>query len=317
MYKVGLRTFLVVSFLMAAVPVVAQESRDDREQSRSAREGDDTTSMWSFWLRGQGQFHENFFQATEGREEEDVFAALGEVGAGLRFTENSPLQAYGAVNYLHYDFENLDSSTGIRVGLRSNGRPHSFDVYGEQLSDRPTFEVGDEFATADIRTFAGEYAFRFVEQWQISFDGELQEQEIELAPTRDNDFNSLGAAVRWRPSRLFSPEIGYRTGERQVVDERLSYEQDELYLQVRSSLTPAVYLSVRLRDRQREYTTDVVNASNFGREDDRQQISAALDWTLSRAVVLNFYGSQENVDTNREGGDFDTATYVAGVTLRR
>lgn len=311
--------FVAAALFVAPASLCAQEdSRDQRQNSDSTGDNDaNRESTWSFWLRGNAQLYENFFQAPEGGDEEDVLAGFGEVGAGLRLSRAVPLQLYGQFNYTHYDFENLDSSTGVRIGLRSDGRPHSFDVFAEQLSDRPSFDVGDEFDRADIRTFAGEYSYRVTRQWQLSLDGEAQEQEFDLTPTRDNDYGAFGAAVRWRPTRLFSPEIGYRTGERDVVDETLSYDQSEWYLQVRSSLTPAVYLSVRLRDRTREYSTDAVTSSNFGREDDRQQIAAALDWTMRPGFIWNFYASHEDVETNVEGRDFDTRLYVAGLTLRR
>ncbi len=270
--------------------------------------------VWQFWVKGQGQFYENFFQSPEGSPESDVRALFGEVGASVGFGRD--LRAYGQINRLDYDEEGLDSSNGIRLGLRMEGKPHGFDVFAEQLSDRPSFDVGDEFDRADIRTIGGEYSLRVVEDWQISVDGELQEQEFEVTPSRDNEFGGVGAAVRWRGSRLFSPEIGFRTGERDVNDETLSYDQRDTYLQVRSSLTPALYLSVRFRDRRRDYSTDDVAASNFGREDKRRQIAASADWSTSKMLTWNLYVARENVDTNIEGRDFDTSLAIVGVTFR-
>jgi hypothetical protein len=68
--------------------------------------------------------------------------------------------------------------------------------------------------------------------------------------------------------------------------------------------------------REREYTTDDTASSNFGRKDDRDQIAAAADVTLSDLLVLNLYASHEETDTNLEGRDFDTSLYIAGVTFR-
>jgi hypothetical protein len=270
---------------------------------------------WDFWLKGQVLNYDNFFQAPEGSPEADVTALFGEVGASVRIT--GPLRAYGHVNTLHYDDDALDNSNGIRLGLRQEGRPHAFDVYGEQLMDRPTFDVGDEFDRADIRTFAGEYSYRFMDDWQVSVDGELQNQEFELTPARDNDFHAAGAAVRWRGSRLLSPEIGFRTGERDVDDATLSYDQRDLYLQLRSSPTPSLYISLRYRDRTREYSTGDALSPNFGREEDRTQWALGTDWTFTRNLALNLYAARENVDSNIAGRDFDTALYVIGLTWRR
>jgi hypothetical protein len=298
MYRTALSAVLV-TLLFSATHAVAQTRNDD---------------VWQFWVKGQGQFYGNFFQSPEGSPETDVRALLGEIGASVGLGRS--LRAYGQVNHLRYDEEGLDSSNGIRLGLRMQGTPHAFDVFAEQLSDRPSFDVGDEFDRADIRTVAGEYSLRVVEDWQISIDGELQEQEFEITPARDNEFGAIGAAVRWRGSRIFSPEIGLRTGERDVNDATLSYDQRDAYLQIRSSLTPALYLSVRFRDRRREYSTDAVGSSNFGREDKRRQIAASADWTTSEALTWNLYVARENVDTNVEGRDFDTSLAIVGVTFR-
>jgi hypothetical protein len=270
---------------------------------------------WQFWLKGNGQKYDNFFQVAEGRPQDDVNAIMGEVGASLRLGR-SPVALYGSFNHLNYRDFGLDASNGVRVGLRSNARPHSFDFYAEQLMDRPTFDVGDEFDTADIRTLAGEYAFRFAGDWQVSADAELQQQEYNLTPSRDNDFNAFGGAVRWRGSRLFSPEIGVRVGERDVDDPSFSYDQRDLYAQVRSSITPELYLSLRYRDRSRDYSTSNVAASNFGREDERRQLAATADWTFMPSLTLNLYAARENVDVNLPNRDFDTALYLVGLTWR-
>ena len=266
-------------------------------------------SPFGFWLKGQALLYGNFFQAPEGTPEEDVLAGLAEVGASYRVSRTMPLRVYGSYNYLKYDDEVLDKSDGFRAGLRLEGRPHAFDVYAEKLNDRPTFDVGDVFDRADIRTVAGEYSYRFLDDWQASVDGELQEQSLELTPARDNDYHAAGAAIRYRGFRAFSPEIGFRTGTRDVNDDTLSYDQRDLYLQVRSNLTPALYLSVRYRDRERQYDA-------IGREDSRRQLAAGLDWTSSPNLTWNFYYAHENTDTNLAGHDFDTSLLLAGLTWR-
>ncbi len=271
---------------------------------------------WQFWLKGQGQLYDNFFQRASGQDQEDVRAVFGEVGTSVGLSRTTPLRAFGSFNDLRFDDNRLDASPGIRVGLRSEGRPHAFEVYVEQLQNRPSFEIGDQFDRADIRNIVGDYSYRFAKDWQVSVSGELQNQDVDVTNTRDNDFWYAGAALRWRRSRLFSPEIGFRTGTRDVTDDTLSYDQDELYLQVRSSPIPPLYLSVRYRNRKRDYTTGVTTVSEFGREDKRRQITVGVDYTISPPLTVNFYGSHENADVNRAGRDFTTALYLLGLTWR-
>lgn len=303
-------TFLVLTL---GFPGLAQD-RDDVPPRPDEKRWDMLTERFEFWVRAQGLFFGNFFQATGGREEEDVAALLGEVGTSVRLTD--ALATYASFNYLKYEDEGLDSSHGFRLGLRGEARPHAFDVNYDQQMDRPTFDVGDVFDRADVRRIAGEYSNRVTSRWQVTLDAEAEEQEFDLTPARDNDFAGLGAAIRYRGWRRFSPEIGYRVGDRDVTDSTQSYDQTDLYLQVRSPLSPAVYASARIRSRAREYSTENTSSSNFGREDDRIQLSGYADVRLREPLTLNLYGSWEDVDSNLPGRDFSATLFAAGLTYR-
>lgn len=287
---------IALALVLAAAPLVqAQEPPSPPPQ---------TDPLWEFWVRGTGQLYENFFQ-DPGDDGETVTGASAEVGASVGVAKG--LRAYGQVNYLHFFDDTLEGSPGLRVGLRGDLRPHAFEVYAEALNNRPSFEL-DEFSGAEIRRLSGEYSYRFLDDWQASADFELDQQEYEN-PSRDNDYRGVGAAIRWRGSRVFSPELGFRTGEREVEDARQSYDQSEVYLQIRSQPTERLYLSARYRDRKRDY-------QNVAREDTRRQLSANADYSLTPAWVLNLYAARENVDTTAAGRDFTAGMWIAGVTYR-
>ena len=262
---------------------------------------------FDFYVRGNGQIYDNFFQAPEDGEEETVTALAAEVGASVGVTKT--MRAYGNVNYIHFNDSTLEGSPGVRIGLRGDARPHAFDVYAEQLNNRPSFEL-DQFVGADVRRIVGEYSYRFLADWQGSVDAELEQQDLGgTNPGRDNELTSVGAALRWRGSRLFSPELGFRTGAREVDDDLQSYDQDEVYLQVRSQTTEKLYLSVRLRHRTRDY-------QHISREDKRNQLAVSADYTLNPKLVLNFYGAREHNDTGVAGNDASWGFVLAGVTWR-
>lgn len=311
------RMILFLTFVLLALGAPASgQDRDDTPPRPDEVRGLSTAERFDFWVRAQGLLFGNFFQATGGREEEDVSALLGEVGTSLRLTRSGSLAAYGSVNYLGYQDEGLDSSHGFRVGVRGEARPHAFDVYYDQQMDRPTFDVGDVFDRADVRRLAGEYSNRITRRWQVTLDAEAEEQNFDLSPNRDNEFVGAGAAIRYRGWRKFSPELGYRAGEREVNDPTQTYDQSDLYLQIRSPISPAVYASVRIRSREREYSTENPSSSNFGRADDRLQLSGYADVRLRDPLILNLYGSWEEVDSNLAGRDFTTTLFAAGLTYR-
>ncbi|HEX2835405.1 MAG TPA: outer membrane beta-barrel protein [Thermoanaerobaculia bacterium] len=300
---------LALMFAMLLTPALAgqeTEPRDTRQSGDKQAQTNPSDAPWQFWLKGNGQLYENFFQAVEGGAEEDVTALYGEVGASFRIVNR--MRVYGDVNYLHYNENDLDASTGIRIGLRNDAQPHSFDVYVEHLQDRPSFDVGDEFDRADIRTVAADYGWRFTHDWSLGVDGEIQHQEFDITEGRDNDFAGAGASIRWRGSRLFSPELGVRIGNRDVDDDSLSYDQRDVYLQIRSALTPKWYLSGRIRNRSRDY--------NSNREDTRRQLTLGADYSIHPNLVLNLYGAHESTDVNLAGRDFDTTLWMAGLTWK-
>lgn len=260
---------------------------------------------WDFYARGNFQIYENFFQATDGEPEEDITAEQVEVGANVKLSK--ALTGFGNVNLLHFNDDTLEDSPGLRVGLRGDMRPHGFEVYAEVLSNRPSFEL-DEFAGADIRRLHGDYSYRLLKDWQLSAEADVEQQEFDN-DIRDNDFIGFGPAVRWRGSRVFSPELGFHMGERKVNDDRQSYDQSEWFLQIRSQPIQPLYLSVRYRDRKRDY-------QNVDRDDSRKQIVVSADYTLTEHLVLNLYGGREDVDSNLEGRDFESGFWLAGATWR-
>lgn len=260
---------------------------------------------WNFWLKTNAQSYRNFYQAPEGSPEEDVRALQGELGAN--YVVSPKVTAYGAVNFLHFDDAALEDSPGLRLGVRGDARPHAFDVYVESLDNRPSFEL-DQFAGANIRRLNGNYAYRFAENWQVSADLESEKQDLDNN-LRDNEFRSVGFAVRWRGSRLFSPEIGFRGGERDVNDDAESYDQRESYLAIRSQPVRQLYLSVRFRNRQRDY-------QNIAREDERRQVTIGADYTVNPHLVLNFYAAGEDAESDRPGRDFDSSYAILGFTWK-
>lgn len=298
---------VVAGFFAAALlaaPLLAQETmpphRDDEPIVQPAAHD------WDFWVRGNGQLYENFDQAPDGQPENDVTALAAEVGASVGLTK--AWRAYGTASYLHFNDDELEGSSGFRLGLRGGTRPHAFEVYAEQLTNRPSFDL-DVFAGAQIRRLAAEYSYRFLPEWQVSVDGELDQQDFNRSETRDNEYAGAGAAIRWRKSRLFSPELGFRLGQRDVNDDTQTYDQGEVYLQVRSSPTDKLYLSARIRQRRRDY-------QNIDREDQRRQIAVSADYSFTKAWVLNLYGARESNDTNLAGRDATWGFVSAGVTYR-
>jgi hypothetical protein len=297
-----LTAFFIVLF---AIPVLAQEEREEKKERDDPQQDRFRTE-----LRLNGWWFGNFFQASDDAAEEDVLAGSAEA----RFIANTGVfSPYLHLNYLQYDESALDSPYGGRVGARTVSGKHDLDLFVDHQIDRPTFDIGDTFDTADVTRFVADYKLRFVDDWQAGIEGEVQQQRFDVSEAKDNDFTAVGASLRWRGSRVFSPEVGYIVGERDVDTESESYDQTDLYFQVRSAPTPSLYLSARYRIREREYTNP--DPGTFAREDDRDQITLSADLRTSDHLTWNFYYAVEDAESSILGRDFTTQTALLGLTI--
>ncbi|KAB2957280.1 MAG: DUF560 domain-containing protein [Thermoanaerobaculia bacterium] len=266
-------------------------------------------------LRLNALFHDNLFQAPDSAPQEDVKGAQvegrleGPIGAGGAWT------GFARLSYTDYD-SGLDPSQTIVLGLRRGSRVHRLEVAAEYANDRPSVDL-DVVDQADVARLTGHYDLRPLDDWQFSLLGSLEQQRYARAAGRDNEFWSAAAALRYRGfGRGFSPEIGYGLGARDVDDPSQSYDQTEAWVRVISEPVEALYLALRYRLRQREYTVADALASNFGREDDRPQWSLTAAYRTGEHLLWNLYWAHESSDSSRAGVDFTTQTLVLGAGWR-
>lgn len=293
----------------------AQEQPGDETASTRDRSRERATEERGFGvdLRLNGLFFDNFFQAPEGSPQEDVNAWAGELRLTAPFGET--VEGYANLNYTTYE-DPLEESQGVTAGLRSSGRTHGFDLFGEYLTNRPTGDVGELVEQADIRRVAGEYSYRVTRDWQLSALAEYQEQDFTITQGKDNTFVDLGGAIRYRGfGSAFSPEIGATFGDRDADDPDEDHEQRDLFLKIRSAPTDALYLSLRYRHRTRDYSIDNPFASNFEREDTRKQWTATADLRTGDYLTWNLYYSHEDAESTLRTREFTTSLFAAGVTI--
>lgn len=290
------------------------KSRRARQSEAEVRRGPTIEARVHTWYFG------NFFQAPDDRPKENV-PALGIEG---RLTHPLPLEsigqpvdAYVNLDYLQFFQSGFGGSPGLRAGARSEGRPHFWDASAQIQKDRPAFDVGDQVDKADIARLLGEYGYRFGRDWQFGADATLEKQSFSAAADSDSRFSEVGGSVRYRGfGSIFSPEIGFAAGRREVDDPTGDYRQRDLILQVRSAPTPPLYLSARLRHRVRNYSTGNAASSNFGRDDTRDQLVLSADRKHNATITWNLYFAYETADSTLGTRSFDTFLTAFGLTYR-
>lgn len=262
-----------------------------------------------------GAFYDNFFQAPPGEPEDDVTATRVEARLYGRLQEGGAWKLFGQAAFTSYEGD-LDDAKEVGLGLVHDGRPHRFEVLLQRQQDRPSFDVGDEFERVDVDRLALEYSYRVDSDWEVTALGSFEDQSFAFTPRRDNEFPVIGGAVRYRGwGYELSPEVGIELGDRNAVDPNEDHDQTDLWLKLRSAPTPRLYLSLRYRVRTRDYDIDALDASNFGREDDRQQWTLAANIKLVHRLSMDVYYSYEDAESTKASRNFTSSLLGLGLKI--
>lgn len=305
-------TLATLLLLVSAASLEAQATRPPSPAAPSAAPvaTEPETAPLSGHFRLSGLLFDNFFQAPEGEEQEDVPGGTAEARVEKGFTPD--LVGYGEMEYT--DYRDYRPSGGIVAGVRGEGRPHAFDVQAQVMLGRPSREVRDEFDRADGYGLVGQYGYRMGD-FEPLLLGEARHESYELSPEKANNLYNIGAGLRIRMGKV-SPEVGFRWGKRDVEDDSEDLSQKEMYLRLRWAPARPTYVSLRLRRRLRDYSVEDPAAHNFGREDTRHQLVASADFFTTSRLGLNVYYSVEDSDSSHDRGEFLTQMLAAGVVVR-
>jgi hypothetical protein len=308
-----MRTTLATLLLLAsAVPVTAQAGRppSPAPPSAAAVSQEHESAPFRGHFRLSGLLFDNFFQAPEGEEQEDVPGGTAEARVEKGLTPD--LVGYAELEYT--DYRDYRPSGAVVAGVRGERRPHAFDVQAQVMLGRPSREVRDEFDRADGVALLGQYGYRWGDFEPLAL-AEFRHETYELSPEKANDSYSVGAGLRVRMGKV-SPEVGFRWGRRDVEDDSEDLSQRELYFRLRWAPARPTYVSLRVRRRLREYSVEDPAAHNFGREDTRHQLVASGDFFTTSRLGLNVYYSVEDSDSSHDRGEFLTQMLAAGVVVR-
>lgn len=267
-------------------------------------------------LRLEGAAYGNFFQQAADSLAETVTAATLEGSVAARPFAGRELEAYAEGSYTAY--EGLGPAVGATAGLRLPARPHAFDVAAGFIGGRPAFQVGDVLEQADIALVRGRYSYLAAGSWEVGADGYLMRYTFERNPGNDSDLAEVGGSLRYRGfGYRFSPEIGGAAGRRDADDPTEDYGQRDLFVRLISVPADGLWLSLRYRFRTRDYDTADPTASNFRREDDRNQWTLAGALELSPRLSLLLYYDFLDAESTRPDRTFTSQLLTLGVEVER
>lgn len=306
MNRIHLCAALAAALLFATLPMSAQPR------------GRSTPGSFRSEMRLQGYYFDNFFHSARPADEENVTALGAELRAAFR-PGQQPLEVFGHVGATKYGVDEASNSYGARIGTSFDDERHEWIVFLDHAENRPSFEVANTFARADVTTLAGEYSYRLSKDWEVGGETALQRQTYDVESDRENSYKAIGANVRYRGfGYRIAPEAGILLSNRAVDDEEESYDSFDKYLQVAYIPTmegDPLYVSLRYRMRDRSYTIGDRASSNFGREENRGDWTALVDYRLVENVNVWVYFSTETIDSSLPSRDFNTGLLLTGITI--
>lgn len=297
---------IAAALLFVALPLSAQPR------------GRSTPGAFRSEMRILAYHFDNFFHSPRPADAENVTALGTELRAAFR-PGQQPLEIFGHVSGTRYGVDEASNSYGARIGTSFDDERHEWIVFLDHAENRPSFEVANTFARADVTTLAGEYSYRLSRAWQAGGETALQRQTYDVESGRENSYKAVGANVRYRGfGYRIAPEAGFLLSNRDVEDDEESYDSFDKYLQVAYIPTMAgdpLYVSLRYRMRDRSYTIGDRGSGNFGREENRGDWTALADYRLVEKVNVWVYYSTETIDSSLPGRDFNTGLLLAGITI--
>lgn len=288
------RTFTALLFaIAAAVPVSAQNDEPEERPVRSEVE----LQFFSFG---------NFFQARAGAPERTV-NALGAAYQAFWKPRASFPDLYGRASVLRYSGDASDTQYTGRLGVASYGSVHWYDVALEHTENGYAFDIEETRATASITSLRGHYSYRIARDWRVGADTYFERQRFDVDTDVENDYQSIGAQVRYRGfGDLIEPRIGYTVGHRDVKNDVDSYDDRYWYIQLSSEPLPNVDVSLRYRDRTRDY-------DSVDRREDRGQWTARATIRQNERLRWALSYSDEDVGSSLPGRSFGRSTAYVGV----
>ena len=259
-------------------------------------------------------FYDNFFQDPIAGTMREVWAGLVELRLEETVGGSDRLKAYMRLEYIQ--FRRLGSSPGAVAGLKRRGQRHSFDAGAAFQWNRPRSSVGDELEQADLASGTATYSYRIAGGLEIGAHGEHRIEFLRDSGLPDSRFREFGATVAYSAFRgRLSSEVDLMRGMRLAENPSGEYVEETRQVSVRASPGQWVTLSVRYRQRDREYPGAAPRSSNFLRQDRRRSISGAVDVSLGEHLRWNVSGGVDKGDSTRPGRTFAATLLGTGFTL--
>jgi hypothetical protein len=267
----------------------------------------------SGYIRMGGILFENFFQLPDNLPRQDLWAGMLELRVEDHLGHDGGFRAYIRADLLEFQHRGL--SPGLLGGFRRVEGLHRFDASLSAQWNRPRFDTGDTPQQANILVGNASYSL-VVSSLEVAAMAEYLGESPKLRTAQDSVSRDAGVAIRYSAfRRRISAEVGVMQGTREAGDLAQGYTQETRWVAVRTSAVPRVYLSGRYRTRVRDYTIEDARSRNFGRQDQRRQLTGYVDIALWGNLVWNLSGGVEEAESTRKTSAFRSKQFATTVSV--
>ncbi len=310
------RLLTICSFTVSTT--YAADDQLDGDSSAGDNHWDPVTALTNddieYFVGYRHRFYDNFFQAPLGSPETTINANEIYTGVETDICCGGNWSILGQVGYLDYS-KGLEPSWSTKGKIEGKSGVHSTLISVQYRDNVPNANTGDGIRTANVYEVQGRYSYRLQKVWQLSVLGDYQQQHVQSSS--NNQLYLLGVAVRYRGwGSIFSPEFGVKFGERLSGDVNNEHAQRDTWIKIVSAPSSSLYLSTRLRHRKRDYDTSSPLDSNFGRDDERWQLTIGGEYKFNKMFSMDLYYANQDANSSRASRTFDTSTLILGVKLR-
>lgn len=277
--------------------------------------GQDQQRLVGFEAQSLATIHDNFFRAGDGMPQERILSWTGAARVTLRLDPEDRIEVFGEAEQTF--FEELGGSPGLGGGVRLGRHPHVFRFRARYLEAWPAWDAGDVVQTADVLRGHGSYTYRINPDWVVGANGHATSARFTDPELGESRLYGVGGRLRYRGlTYRVQPEVGAELDLRRADDPNQAEQRVRLVASLVLMPVDELWMLVRYRRRNREFTRAEPASVNFGRTDDGGQW--VVDSSLSVSTRLHFSLRYERFDMR---SDLQTQTHSAqiltlGTTVR-
>ena len=297
-------------------------SRGDRPGANVTRTGRRGESRYRFELGVMPRYISNYFQTFDDFQTgatavpvKSVYITTLSASAEYDFVREDDKTLTGGVRLRRNFFKDPDGadSTDIDVTLEYDFRPNRLRFAYFGTPRRLASVVSGRNVYSRVNGFNAEYSRRLTRQWRARGGYEFARDTFSEFTERNLSRHELSGDIRYQFSPYFTPGVGFEYLRGNAASENFSYTRPALVLLATSRISDVAYLSFRYRYSDRDYSTGVTTASNFGREDRRHDLSFYGTVNLGRGFSL--FGFVYRTDNNSTRVTRSFNSYETGLGL--